>query len=370
MARARSIGNEQPRYGDRVVDLYVERIEALQIIDGNELIPSQQPKSQVHSYGITDDDHNGALAAEEGDGLRCLVMGLMWMVFNHVGLMQRIVRRRFDRGRLLVLISHDRPCPRKIKVDYGEGSFSLKIIEDGMPVDLAWLENHLGLIKILQHANLKVVQTKGGAVSMDSKVSGNVASLADEGVSGDVSKSDQLIGVCPLQCYGKPKVIGKRAIKGKAFEFKGESNLLGSRSNNIGCLDRSVAEKSRCVGISEVEENDQVEEGEVSICMAGRKGGEANDTCGGAIIQGGEVLGSSGSIGGFVDPCVRRGGGANDKGEASMIGCLEKRDIVKPIVSKLDSKKSVSLGRSVFIDSNDVFKIGKGRVVKASGVGS
>ncbi|KAK1553851.1 hypothetical protein Q3G72_004485 [Acer saccharum] len=154
-------------------------------------------------------------------------------------------RRRFDRGRLLVLISHDRPCPRKIKVDYGEGSFSLKIIEDGMPMDLAWLENHLGLIKILQHANLKVVQTKGGAVSMDSKVSGNVASLADEGVSGDVSKSDQLIGVCPLQCYGKPKVIGKRAIKGKASEFKGESNLLASRSNNIGCLDRSVAEKSR-----------------------------------------------------------------------------------------------------------------------------
>ncbi|KAK1554159.1 hypothetical protein Q3G72_008649 [Acer saccharum] len=67
MARARSTGNEQPRYGDRVVDLYVERIEALQIIDGNELIPSQQPKSQVHSYGITDDDHNGALVAEEED---------------------------------------------------------------------------------------------------------------------------------------------------------------------------------------------------------------------------------------------------------------------------------------------------------------
>jgi len=43
---------------DRVVDLYVERIEPLQTIDGNEFIPSQKPESQVHSYGIYDDDHN------------------------------------------------------------------------------------------------------------------------------------------------------------------------------------------------------------------------------------------------------------------------------------------------------------------------
>ncbi|KAK1553267.1 hypothetical protein Q3G72_031866 [Acer saccharum] len=59
-------GDKVPQ--DRVVDLYVERIEPLQTIDGNEFIPSQQPESQVHSYGITDDDHNGAQAAEEGDG--------------------------------------------------------------------------------------------------------------------------------------------------------------------------------------------------------------------------------------------------------------------------------------------------------------
>ncbi|KAK1591450.1 hypothetical protein Q3G72_007980 [Acer saccharum] len=82
-------------------------------------------------------------------------------------------RRRFDRGRLLVLIPHARPCPGKIKVAYGEDLFALRIFKDEAPADLAWLDNFLGLKK----DNLNFMLEKGGVANEFVK-EGGVASLS------------------------------------------------------------------------------------------------------------------------------------------------------------------------------------------------
>ncbi|KAK0597192.1 hypothetical protein LWI29_022767 [Acer saccharum] len=42
----------------RVLNMYLEPIVPLQEVKGNELIPSQQPESQYHSYELSDDEEN------------------------------------------------------------------------------------------------------------------------------------------------------------------------------------------------------------------------------------------------------------------------------------------------------------------------
>ncbi|KAK2654263.1 hypothetical protein Ddye_014119 [Dipteronia dyeriana] len=71
-------------------------------------------------------------------------------------------------------IIENRPCPRKIKVAYGEDSFTLRIFEDEARVDLAWLDNFMGL----KNDNLNFVLEKGGVASECNKEGGDVASLS------------------------------------------------------------------------------------------------------------------------------------------------------------------------------------------------
>ena len=92
-------------------------------------------------------------------------------------------------------------------------------------MDLLWLENHLGLMKVLQHknSNLKFMQSMGGVISVVSKGGGRctfwgLRQLVNEGGRVDVPEKSQLIRENGHQNKCKsPKVIGKSADKVELF---------------------------------------------------------------------------------------------------------------------------------------------------------
>ena len=52
---------------------------------------------------------------------------------------ETVNKRRFDRGKVLLLITKNQSCPAEIKVSAGKGSFHVKINEDSTPVDCNWV---------------------------------------------------------------------------------------------------------------------------------------------------------------------------------------------------------------------------------------
>ncbi|TXG66707.1 hypothetical protein EZV62_007982 [Acer yangbiense] len=63
-------------------------------------------------------------------------------------------KKRFDKGRLHVLIPLNQVCPSKIKVKVGNGSFCVKISEESSPVNFSWLANFLGLQTVISKSGL------------------------------------------------------------------------------------------------------------------------------------------------------------------------------------------------------------------------
>ena len=60
---------------------------------------------------------------------------------------ETVNRGRLDRGRLLVLVPHVKPCSFKVKVKVGSKSVLVNMIEDEKPVDMVWMRNILALSK-------------------------------------------------------------------------------------------------------------------------------------------------------------------------------------------------------------------------------
>ncbi|KAK2654101.1 hypothetical protein Ddye_013957 [Dipteronia dyeriana] len=56
-----------------------------------------------------------------------------------------VMRRRLDRGRVLMLVPHESLCPKKIKVLMEGDSFLVRLHEDPTLVDFQWMTNVLGL---------------------------------------------------------------------------------------------------------------------------------------------------------------------------------------------------------------------------------
>ncbi|KAK1576755.1 hypothetical protein Q3G72_016260 [Acer saccharum] len=55
--------------------------------------------------------------------------------------------QRLDKGRMLVSITRDHHCSRKIKIEIGDRRFMVNMDEDLAPVDMAWVDRFLGLEK-------------------------------------------------------------------------------------------------------------------------------------------------------------------------------------------------------------------------------
>ena len=58
---------------------------------------------------------------------------------------ETVLKKRFDRGRILVLIPLKQSWPDMIKVSVGSGFFNIKISGASFPVDFSWPEKLLGL---------------------------------------------------------------------------------------------------------------------------------------------------------------------------------------------------------------------------------
>ncbi|KAK3189028.1 hypothetical protein Dsin_028589 [Dipteronia sinensis] len=54
-------------------------------------------------------------------------------------------KRRFDRGKILVLLQHNQFCPKKIKIKVDSGAFEVETFEDSLPVDSLSTAKLLGL---------------------------------------------------------------------------------------------------------------------------------------------------------------------------------------------------------------------------------
>ncbi|KAK3188430.1 hypothetical protein Dsin_027991 [Dipteronia sinensis] len=75
---------------------------------------------------------------------------------------ETLSRSRLDKGRLLVLIPNDQPYSCINKVVVGNGSFEVKVVEDGASVDVLWMEDFLSLKKKLVSGNLNLESKKEG----------------------------------------------------------------------------------------------------------------------------------------------------------------------------------------------------------------
>ncbi|KAK1577023.1 hypothetical protein Q3G72_018522 [Acer saccharum] len=80
-------------------------------------------------------------------------MKLGWLISEPVLVEQEtLLKERFDRGRILVLIPLFQSCPSFIKVSVGDGPFFVKVSEEAAPVEPAWMEGFLGLSKLPSQA--------------------------------------------------------------------------------------------------------------------------------------------------------------------------------------------------------------------------
>ncbi|KAI9160645.1 hypothetical protein LWI28_010233 [Acer negundo] len=61
---------------------------------------------------------------------------------------ETILRHRLDMGRMLVLIQHGKPCPKRVKVYDGRRNFEITVEEERSPVTLGWIEDLLDLTKV------------------------------------------------------------------------------------------------------------------------------------------------------------------------------------------------------------------------------
>ena len=57
------------------------------------------------------------------------------------------LRKRLDKGRILVLVSQEEIVSAKVRVEVGKGSFSVRVKEESVEVDGQWIEKYLGLKK-------------------------------------------------------------------------------------------------------------------------------------------------------------------------------------------------------------------------------
>ncbi|KAK0598408.1 hypothetical protein LWI29_034373 [Acer saccharum] len=72
---------------------------------------------------------------------------------------ETLLKKRFDRGRILVLIPLKQSWPDMIKVSAGSGFFNIKISGASLPVDFSWPEKLLRWI--LSHVQIFVLIWKG-----------------------------------------------------------------------------------------------------------------------------------------------------------------------------------------------------------------
>ncbi|KAK1581639.1 hypothetical protein Q3G72_007620 [Acer saccharum] len=118
-------------------------------------------------------------------------------------------KKRFDRGRILVLIPLNQVCPCRIKVSVGSGSFCVKISEEPAPVDSSWPASILGLQTVFSKPVVKAVPV---TVSLPEQVRHE-----DVGSSLCVTQEEKDMG--RLESIGQSKTEGRQSVNHSLCEL-------------------------------------------------------------------------------------------------------------------------------------------------------
>ncbi|KAK3199334.1 hypothetical protein Dsin_022749 [Dipteronia sinensis] len=71
-----------------------------------------------------------------------------------------ILRRRMDRGRILMLLPIDQVGPSKIQVVINRVIYEVKLEEDPIPISVSWIDNFLDLRNLKPHSNLNTLRSR------------------------------------------------------------------------------------------------------------------------------------------------------------------------------------------------------------------
>ncbi|KAK3219523.1 hypothetical protein Dsin_013493 [Dipteronia sinensis] len=214
-----------------------------------------------------------------------------------------LFKKRFDRGRVLVLIPLNQSCPNKIKVTVGNGSFCVKISEVSSLVDSlasshnSWLERILVMNLMGDKAGLSVdvlplsfteheVEAKGGL-----EVGGQLKEK-------DKSDGDQF----SLDSGNDSKMVDRLAVNHNFFKSREEKLVV--MALDIGAVGASLSfsESSLEVGLFS---NFQLLSGEASNTVDVLIGQEEIVK----VLKNGVLCGSSDLLGDRVgERCIRVGG--------------------------------------------------------------
>ncbi|KAI9185659.1 hypothetical protein LWI28_009261 [Acer negundo] len=161
-----------------------------------------------------------------------------------------IHKKRLDRGRILISLKDQQPCPKKMKVVDGFKSFSAFVEMDGNPVDYDWVVGVLGLFESslpesMEYSDRGEGNKSNGRQDRWQKVAGEMIDRRRvQKMSGQRSKVGERLG---LQISHNLKVDGSMDNGKQAHVI-----ISKRRTSHPTCLnDKLILEKQKVISGSE-----------------------------------------------------------------------------------------------------------------------
>ncbi|KAK1565721.1 hypothetical protein Q3G72_033291 [Acer saccharum] len=168
------------------------------------------------------------------------------------------LRKRLDKGRILVLVSQEEIVSAKVRVEVGKGSFLVRVKEESVEVDGQWIEKYLGLKKDDLEALQKSSDVNSWREEYDREAIGEKLGLSGQFRTGECEAQEKARG-----WFKRRQNKGGKAANRKNWEADQPSSDASEEESGSPTIPRrSMHEKGKYGERGECSKPDQLRKDE------------------------------------------------------------------------------------------------------------